>query len=72
MSDVENVGAKSLCCGVFGLSYILFFAGFACDAVYQVRALAGNVMLASVLDGCCSAFVDVQSNLDPMSLSRCK
>ena len=50
VSDVEKVGAKPLCYRDFGVSYILLFAGFTCDAVDQVRALAGNVMLARVLD----------------------
>ena len=37
-------------------SYILLFTSFACNAVDQVRALAGNVMPARVLDGRCSTF----------------
>ena len=41
------------------LSYILLFASFACNAVNQVGALAANVMLACVLDGCCSTFEGV-------------
>ena len=50
VSDVEEMGAKSLCYRVFGLSYILLFAGFACDAINQVGALASDVMLARILD----------------------
>ena len=39
-------------------SYILLFAGFACNAVDQVGTLAGDVMLTRVLaiDRCCSTF----------------
>ena len=59
VSDVEEAGVKSVCYGIFGLSYILFFVSFSCDAVYQVRALTGNGMLARVLDRWCSTFEGV-------------
>ena len=36
VSDVEEMGAESLCYGVFGLFYILVFAGLASDAVCQI------------------------------------
>ena len=35
---------------------LLLLATFECNAVYQVGALAGNGMLACVLDRCCSTF----------------
>ena len=34
-------------------------AGFACNAVEKVRALAGDVMSARVLDECCGALKGV-------------
>ena len=59
VSDVEDVGAKSLCYGSFCLSYILPFASFACNAVNEVGTLVGNVMLPCILDGCFSTFEGV-------------
>ena len=46
MSDVEKVTLESLYNCVFGLAYILFFAGFACDTVDQIGTLASNVIFA--------------------------
>ena len=46
--DLEEMGAESLCYRVFGLSYILFFASLASDAVHQIRALASDVVLAGI------------------------
>ena len=46
MSDIKKVALESLYYGVFGLAYILFFAGFASDTVDQVRALASNIVFA--------------------------
>ena len=51
MSDVEKVGAKSLCYGIFSLSYILLLAGFAGDTVHLVRTLVGDIVFAGVNGG---------------------
>ena len=56
--DVERMGAESLCYGIFGLSYILFFASVASDAVDQVDALTSDI-IARVHCGCGSAFKGV-------------
>ena len=47
---LRKVGTESLCYSIFGLTYVLCSPGFACNAVEEVRALAANVVLASVLD----------------------
>ena len=46
VSDVEKMALESLDDGVFGLAYILFFAGLACDAVDKVGAFTSNIVFA--------------------------
>ena len=70
MPNIEQTGAESLCYGIFGLSYILFFAAFASDAVDQVRSLASDFVLKSVHCGCGSAFKGVPKQGTTLALGK--
>ena len=48
MSDFMKVFPGPLKKASFSLSHILYFALFAGDAVYNVRALASNIVFANV------------------------
>ena len=68
--NIEKMVPESLCYGHFGLSYILFFAGFASDAVDHVRALASDVVLARVHHGCGSTFEGVPEQGTKLALAK--